>query len=130
MPTAKPRAQIHMRMDAPVRTRKIILESAIGATRLQQYLKSFKTIRRQKIEQQKMFKQTIREVKELFHKIEFESIHDLPKKYEKPKKIAKLKKTKKKQEISKKQMQKAKKPLKSDKLERELADINKKLNAL
>lgn len=72
------KAELHMRMDNPVNIRKLVLESAIDATRLQQHLKNLKKIRRQKLEQQKMFKQVIMEIKELFKNIEFESLPELP----------------------------------------------------
>lgn len=120
------KAQLHTQLNEPVRLRKLILESAIDATKLQQYLKSFKKIRKQKIEQQRMFKTKIKEIKELFHKIELESIPDLPQKFTKPKKQIKTKGKK----ITKKQIQKEKIPIAQDKLEKDLSDINKKLKDL
>jgi len=128
-----PTSKVKVRLDTPIRIRKLILESAIDATKLQKYLRNFKVIRRQKIEQVRMFKQKIKEIKEQFHEIEFESLKELPHLRIFQTKKPKAKKTKKIHEkslITKKEIEKQKTPIKKDKLQAELDEIKTKLDTL
>lgn len=116
-------AKVHTKIDTPLALRKLILESAIDATKLEQYTSGYSTIKKQKLEQQALFKKTIKDIKQLFQKIQIESLPELPEKKQQKEKFRPGK-------TMKKEIHKIEQPTKPDKFEQELEEIQKKLNKL
>lgn len=110
-------SQLHVQVNNPIDKRREILESAVTSTELLQRYQDFKKIRQEKNKQRAIFKKLIKEINMLMKELE---IQELPSTGKKPKQIKQIKE----KTITVIQ------PKSTDKLTRDLQEIQDKLNNL
>ena len=111
-------SSLHAQVERHVEQRKVILESALGATTLLQHYEAFKGILQQKKEQRALFKQIIKDIHVLFSELQ---VNDLPET-----RVASLKV----KEHTQKEQASQQHVVPRDKLAMDLMSIQEKLNSL